>query len=38
MKVVIKRFLFSGVSVEETVEKSMFPRERVEMCTQELSA
>ena len=36
MKVVIKRFLSSGLSVEETMERAMFPREFVEMCKQEL--
>ena len=36
MKVVVKRFLSSGLSVGETMEKSRFPREFVEMCKQEL--
>lgn len=36
MQVVIKRFLSSGLSVEETMERAMFPREFVEMCKQEL--
>lgn len=38
MKVVVKRFLLSGLSVEETMEKSMFPREFVEMCKKELAS
>ena len=37
MKVVVKRFLRSGMTVEETMQKSMYPREFVEMCSQELS-
>lgn len=37
MKVVIKRFLSSGLSVEETMERAMYPREFVEMCQQELN-
>ena len=36
MKMVIKRFLKSGLSVEETVEKSMFPPQFVLMCQKEL--
>jgi len=36
MVVVVKRFLRSGLSVEETMQKSMFPREFVEMCAKEL--
>ena len=36
MKVVIKRFLTSGLSVEQTMERSMFPREFVQMCQNEL--
>ena len=36
MKVVVKRFLASGMTIEETMEKSMFPREFVEMCAKEL--
>ncbi len=38
MKTVVKRFLASGLSVEETMQKSMYPREFVEMCLQELKA
>ena len=37
MSVVIKRFLRSGMSIEETMQKSMFPREFVETCAKELS-
>ena len=37
MKVVVKRFLASGMTIEETMEKSMFPREFVEMCARELA-
>ncbi|MCL2178162.1 MAG: glyoxalase [Proteobacteria bacterium] len=37
MKVVVKRFLRSGLSIEEAMQKSMFPREFVEMCAQELT-
>ena len=37
MSVVIKRFLRSGLSVEEAVRKSMFPRKFVEMCAKELT-
>ena len=37
MKIVVKRFLRFGMTVEETVEKSMFPREFVEMCLRELA-
>jgi catechol 2,3-dioxygenase-like lactoylglutathione lyase family enzyme len=36
MKVVVKRFLRSGMTIEEAMEKSMFPREFVEMCQKEL--
>ncbi|MCL1824987.1 MAG: VOC family protein [Betaproteobacteria bacterium] len=35
MTVVVKRFLRSGLSVEETMQKTMFPREFVEMCAKE---
>lgn len=38
MKVVVKRFLRSGLSIEETMERSMFPRVFVEMCNAELQA
>lgn len=38
MKVVTKRFLQSGMSVEDTVRKVMFPREFVEMCQRELDS
>ena len=38
MKVVVKRFLLAGMSVEETMKKSMFPREFIEMCSQELTS
>ena len=37
MAVVVKRFLRSGLSVEETMQKTMFPREFVEMCAKELA-
>ena len=37
MTVVVKRFLRSGLSVEETMQKSMFPREFVETCAEELA-
>ena len=37
MTVVVKRFLRSGLSIEETMQKSMFPREFVEMCARELT-
>ena len=37
MKVVVKRFLRSGMTIEEAIEKSMFPREFVEMCQKELA-
>jgi len=37
MKVVVKRFLSSGLSVEETMERTMYPRAFVEMCQQELN-
>lgn len=36
MTVVVKRFLRTGLSVEETMKKSMFPREFVMMCKEEL--
>lgn len=36
MEMVVKRFLRSGMSVEETVQKSMFPLPFVEMCRDEL--
>ena len=35
MTMVVKRFLRSGLSIEETMQKSMFPREFVEMCAGE---
>jgi len=35
MSVVVKRFLGSGLSVEEVMQKTMYPREFVEMCTKE---
>lgn len=38
MKVVTKRYLRSGMSVEETTEKVMFPPAFVEMCKKELDA
>lgn len=38
MHIVIKRFLASGMSVAETVEKSMFPLAFVEACLAELNA
>ena len=37
MAVVVKRFLCSGLSIEEAMQKSMFPREFVEMCAKELA-
>ena len=37
MTVVVKRFLHSGLSIEEAMQKSMFPREFVEMCARELA-
>jgi len=37
MAVVVKRFLRSGLSIEETMQKTMFPREFVEMCAKEES-
>ncbi len=36
MKVVVKRLLHSGLSIEETRQRSMFPRVFVEMCNAEL--
>lgn len=36
MKIVVKRFLRSGLSIEETMQHSMFPRAFVEMCNAEL--
>jgi len=36
MKVVVKRFLKSGMTIDQATEKSMFPREFVEMCAREL--
>ena len=38
MKIVVKRFLRSGLSIEETMQRSMFPRAFVEMCNAELQA
>lgn len=38
MGVVVKRFLRSGLSVEDAMQKSMYPREFVEMCKKELEA
>jgi Lactoylglutathione lyase and related lyases len=37
MKVVVKRFLCAGMTVEETMEKTMYPREFVVMCQKELA-
>ena len=37
MKVVVKRFLRSGLTFEETMQKSMYPREFVEMCQREIA-
>lgn len=37
MTVVVKRFLRSGLSIAEAVEKSMYPYEFVEMCAKELA-
>jgi len=37
MTVVVKRFLRLGLSIEETMQKSMFPREFVEICAKELA-
>lgn len=36
MRVVVKRYLKSGLTVEETVQRSMFPVPFVEMCKAEL--
>ena len=36
MKTVTKRFLRSGMTVEQTTEKTMFPKEFVEMCREEM--
>ena len=38
MKVVVKRFLRFGLSIEETMQRSMFPRAFVEMCNAELQS
>lgn len=38
MKVVVKRFLRAGLSIEETMHRSMFPRAFVEMCHAEMQA
>ena len=38
MQVVVKRFLRLGLSVEETMERSMFPRAFVEMCKADMEA
>lgn len=37
MKVVVKRFLHSGLTVEQVVEKVQFPVEFVRMCLEELN-
>lgn len=36
MKTVIKRYLLNGCSVEEAMQKSMYPEEYVKMCKREL--
>lgn len=36
MKVVVKRYLSSGMSREETVQKTMYPRPFIDMCWAEI--